>query len=991
MSPRKPDLDDVASPASTSGQEEDQAQGSQPVPEAQMEVDAEDETDVANGLQIKGLTTAPGERGSATPSVEPEEVDNALDLDLDLDLLAQVLKGMTPDDIGREDEPHTDDDDFPSELNSEEPELHNTVQRTQNHTQSDKEDDDFPSDITSGEDEQAQETDWAVKNASVPRIRTRKTEQNFQFAARQASAEQVAWESHSQSRTPKRKAKTPLFLPHHDADSDRSASATPRAHRQTTLEVNDSARRSRSGEQETLGRIDAGDLDEMMPGSSVLGTPVRASRRQARPADLAPSPMDRGHSPRNVSHDGAAESEEDRPSNSPSPARPNGHGYELAAATPIAADHPVASSSRKPPTTTRARIPAVSQRVMLDTRKRRRTGAEDDFATASSSEEGSDHELVPAAQRPATRIPPTPPRQTARRTLGPLRKDLRQASESSVRPSNYERDLIIVPPIRPPTNYSDSENGYDNENENENDNENADGYDNESAGEEEVAPRARERTPTRSPEPVDFFLFDEDGSPLEPDPTYRIPPNHRPLPSILHGRKDNQTSQYTRMSGKRKWTMDEQVLLYRTIQKVPLDEPSPLQVVWYLHGEYGRLSNDLEDFNVQHMKDKMKTVVQVRYNNRRLIEGRARFWLPPVPAPDGNGTVTHPDKIQLAAELERAVKVRTGRERVANRKEAERLQREKDAEKAEKAEQAKKAKEAKKKGKKGKKGKKRASRRSETEDELESEEDEEENEVENNVDAETHTPEEDESYDPKRSTRSKRATRQSTRTSGTKDKGASRQGPTWTTSADPEVPEAAVDDTNEVAMEDMAPNDRDARLRRRQRLVPIVELPPSRSSSRPTSRKTRAPLDVHSTEQSDQHQQSQEFVSAEIPQPEVSESESEAETEYNGPPSNGKMMRRSIGQTEPAPGQDTLSLSESESEDDEDEVDDATADEQEVSSEDGPDNETTEVEDTLPETVPLSPVQPSPNKAPKRGRGRPRGAGKKQVQKAQAESGWLLP
>jgi len=931
VSPRKPDLDDVASQTSTSAQEEDQVQGFQLNPEGELEADADDETDVANGLQIKGLATVQADRGTATPSVEPEEVDNALDLDLDLDLLAQVLRGMTPDDLGREDESRTDDDDFPSEINSEEPEQRTIAVQTQNHTQSD----DFQSDINSGEDEQDHETDWAVKNASLPRIRTRGTEQSFQFAARQASAEQVAWESHSQSRTPKRKAKTPLFLPHHDSDSDRSPSATPRAHKRKAREANDSVRRSRLGEQDTSGRFDADELDSMMPGSSVLGTPARASRRQARLPDLASSPMHRDQSPANDSHNGATESEEDRPSNSPSPQRPNDNSHELAAATPTAADRPVASSSRKPPVLSNARLPAVSQRVLLDSRKRRRTGTEGDFASASSSEGDSDQEMVPATQRPAIRTP-TPPRQMARRTLGPLRKDVRQASESSARPSNYERDLIIVPPIRPPTVYSDSGTGYDNEVANEYDNEDANGSDNERADEEEVAPRAPERTPTRSPEPIDFFLFDEDGSRLEPDPSYRIPPYHKPLPSMLHGRKDNQIYQYTRMSGKRKWTMDEQVLLYRTIQKVPLDEPSPLRVVWYLHGEYGTLSNDLEDFNAQHMKDKMKTVVQVRYNNRRLIEGRARFWLPPVPAPDGNGTVTHPDKIELAAELDRAVKVRTGRERLANRKEAERLQREKDAEKAEKAEQAKKAKGAKKKGKngkKGKKGKKRLSRRSETEDDPESEEDEEE-EVENNVGIDPHTPEEDESYDPRRSTRSGRATRQSTRGSGPKATGA-RQGPTRATSADTEVPEATTGDSDDVVTEVVTTNKSDARRPRRHRLVPIVELPPSRSTSRPTVCKTRPPMDVDPTEPPDHIDQPHEPVSAEIPQHEASESE--AETEYNGPPSNGKMMRRSIGQTEPAP-EGTLSVSESESEDDEAEVDDATADEQEVSS-DTPENE----------------------------------------------------
>lgn len=909
---------------------------------AVLEADVEDETDVANESLIGGSPTELAERGTVTPSVEPEEVDNALDLNLDLDLLSQVLKGMTPDDLAREDETHDDNDDFPSEINSEEPEQHDAVQQTQNPMQSDREDDDIPSDIHSGQDDPDQDTDWAVKNASVPRIRTRKTEQNFHFAARQASAEQVAWESQSQSRTPKRKAKTPLFLPHNNSDSDDSASATPRAGKRAAREINDSILRSGSGQQDLSRRTDAEDLDSMMPGLSILGTPVRASRRQARPADLAPSPMPRGHSPKAIASGESTESEDGRPSNSLSPQRPNDHDHEVAVATPIVADRPIPSSSRKSAMSS-ARPTAVSQRVLSGSRKRRRTDPEGDFATASSTGEESGHEIAPSPQRRVVRTP-TPPRQTARRTLGPLRKELRNTQESPPRPSNYVRDLIIVPPIRPATDYA-SEDGYGSEN----------AYHNDDTYEGPAARKAPIRTPTRSPQPVDFFLFDEDGSPLEPDPAYRIPPYHRPLPSMLHGRKDNQTSQYTRMSGKRKWTMDEQVLLYRTIQKVPLDEPSPLQVVWYLHGEYGTLSNNLEDFNVQHMKDKMKTVVQVRYNNHRSIEGRARFWLPPVPAPDGKGIITHPDKVELAAEIERAVKVRTRRDRAANKEDAERLQREEDAAKAEKAEQAKKAREAKKKAKKGKKGtkgKKRASRRFKTDDELESEEAE-EDEEENSVEVDPNTPEEDESYDPKRSTRSKRAIRQPTRGSGPKRDGDSREGYMWATSADPQVPEGVMDESNDGAAGNMTPNDSDVRQRPRHRLVPVIELTTSRSNSKPKSRTTRAPANVLPTDPSDQHEQSQGSIPEELPQHDLSESE--AETEYDAPPSNGKMMRRSIVQAELAPGHNIPSASESE--DKEDELGDTSADEQEVSSEESPDNESIDTQATLAVAAPASPTE----------------------------------
>jgi hypothetical protein len=85
-------------------------------------------------------------------------------------------------------------------------------------------------------------------------------------------------------------------------------------------------------------------------------------------------------------------------------------------------------------------------------------------------------------------------------------------------------------------------------------------------------------------------------------------------------------------------------------------------VVWNLHGEHGELSTELQDYNPQHMKDKMKTIVQTRFNNDRVIEGRARFWLPAVENEDGTDTMTHPDKLALQAELDAAKKERDARE-----------------------------------------------------------------------------------------------------------------------------------------------------------------------------------------------------------------------------------------------------------------------------------------------------------------------------------------
>lgn len=131
------------------------------------------------------------------------------------------------------------------------------------------------------------------------------------------------------------------------------------------------------------------------------------------------------------------------------------------------------------------------------------------------------------------------------------------------------------------------------------------------------------------PQYVDPFLLDADGSALEPNEDYRIPADHVELASRLHGRIGAQSTQYSRLAGKMKWTEAESLLLYRTVQKVPENVLYPLRVVWYLHGEHGTLSQALQWHNPQHMKDKMRTIVDVRVNNRRAVAGRARAFLPP--------------------------------------------------------------------------------------------------------------------------------------------------------------------------------------------------------------------------------------------------------------------------------------------------------------------------------------------------------------------------
>ncbi|WWC60397.1 uncharacterized protein I303_102969 [Kwoniella dejecticola CBS 10117] len=129
------------------------------------------------------------------------------------------------------------------------------------------------------------------------------------------------------------------------------------------------------------------------------------------------------------------------------------------------------------------------------------------------------------------------------------------------------------------------------------------------------------------PEDEDPFLHDEDGYPLEPEGLYLAPVDPtESRKSRIHGKTNTSTSGYCRLTGKRKWTKEEELLLYRTVQKVPLAEEYPLRIVWQLYGEFGRFGNQLRWYNTQHMKDKLRTTVKRRQNEGRKVEGRVRAW-----------------------------------------------------------------------------------------------------------------------------------------------------------------------------------------------------------------------------------------------------------------------------------------------------------------------------------------------------------------------------
>ncbi|WVQ65021.1 uncharacterized protein L199_003191 [Kwoniella botswanensis] len=128
----------------------------------------------------------------------------------------------------------------------------------------------------------------------------------------------------------------------------------------------------------------------------------------------------------------------------------------------------------------------------------------------------------------------------------------------------------------------------------------------------------------------DPFLHDEDGSPLEPDELCISPVDvgekYSTQRSKLFGKTSTSSSIYCRLTGKRKWTLEEELLLYRTVQKVPIQEEYPLRMVWNLYGEFGRFGKQLRWYNTQHMKDKLRTTVKRRQNEGRRVEGRVRAW-----------------------------------------------------------------------------------------------------------------------------------------------------------------------------------------------------------------------------------------------------------------------------------------------------------------------------------------------------------------------------
>lgn len=175
---------------------------------------------------------------------------------------------------------------------------------------------------------------------------------------------------------------------------------------------------------------------------------------------------------------------------------------------------------------------------------------------------------------------------------------------------------------------------------------------------------------------VDPFFVDEDGSPLTPSEEYTLPDDRNKqysfFKSNLYGRKSDKGSKYVRLSGPRRWTKEEELLLWRTVQRVPATQVYPLRVVWYLHGDGGQLSEKLKWFSVQHMKDKMRTTVMRRLRSGELVQGNARAW-----APLGSKEKDNWDKEEWGRMHDRALlATQLERQESEKRKEAARLREE---------------------------------------------------------------------------------------------------------------------------------------------------------------------------------------------------------------------------------------------------------------------------------------------------------------------------
>ncbi|CAK9785507.1 hypothetical protein CC85DRAFT_292777 [Cutaneotrichosporon oleaginosum] len=129
--------------------------------------------------------------------------------------------------------------------------------------------------------------------------------------------------------------------------------------------------------------------------------------------------------------------------------------------------------------------------------------------------------------------------------------------------------------------------------------------------------------------PEDLYLVDERGRPLRPNEAYVVPPDWAPPRSVIHGQKNGHVYRYSRLNGRHmRWTVPESLLLWRTIQQVPMSVENPIDVVVYFYGEFGVRNQSLAWYNKQHMRSRLVTMCETRVNRKLPIELRARMFLP---------------------------------------------------------------------------------------------------------------------------------------------------------------------------------------------------------------------------------------------------------------------------------------------------------------------------------------------------------------------------
>lgn len=117
-------------------------------------------------------------------------------------------------------------------------------------------------------------------------------------------------------------------------------------------------------------------------------------------------------------------------------------------------------------------------------------------------------------------------------------------------------------------------------------------------------------------------LFDEEGHPLKEDPDYLAAVPNRKKVVIPNGLKP---------PARLVWTEEDKLLLYREIQKCPINARSAyVSAVLHRFGDWG-CTEGSDVFRIagsMHLRDQMKDLVKLRNDRKLPVVGNARFYLP---------------------------------------------------------------------------------------------------------------------------------------------------------------------------------------------------------------------------------------------------------------------------------------------------------------------------------------------------------------------------